>query len=76
MKPGKNYKFEDVFKALESQVKGLDGLKAKNDKTIAVKGRIFRITEKYPNPLEIKKFIEDKHGDVIAKKILNQLFEL
>ena len=74
MKAGKKYKFEESYKALESQVKALDGLKAKNDKTIAVKGRVFRLTEKYPNPLDIKNIIEDSHGDKIANKILNELF--
>ena len=76
MKPGKKYKFEASYKELESKVKGMDGLKAKSDKTIAVKGRIFRLTKDYPNPMELKTTIETLHNEKAAKKILNDLFEL
>jgi len=76
MKPGKKYKFEASFKELKEKVSKFEGLKAKKNKTICVKGKLFKLTEKYPNPVELGTIIETLHGKELADKIMNDLFEL
>ena len=76
LKPGKKFKFEESYKELTEKVKSHDGLTAKADKTISVKGKIFRLTKDYPNPKDIETTIKALHTKAVAEKILNELFKL